>query len=422
MYGCLIPMTDFFKYCQTAAFDKGFLWIVCLLSREADSQSLYENLKKQWNSLNDITGSRFVFMFAGHQDENCDSTLVLNKITYREISSISNPFMHIFNIPHLRPNMPPEEQRKYLAARSKYYDKLPENQTKEISELRDYFQISEKEIPCLIFISLTSNKRIIVPVEGDDLYSYFKKMIINIEDKLKQLNPILSDVVSYREYKRTKLYHQYQKHIQLRAELKEAARNLANIEQKRLIECINQQEYGSFPKDIRRKLDQYVDLGKLLQREGAYHKFEEMISNENQKKEIIDKIAKEIEAQIEENKMSIEGSDKGKSPSAMISGSYQQINIFYDKAVNKAKQNINVYSPEIQALIEKVRENIPMGLSPSEARIVNDKLDTINSELAKSKPKKRLVNNAVNVLLKIKNTAEFGAAVATLVQFIQTMI
>ena len=44
-----IPIVEFLKYCKNGAKNKGYYWIVYILSRASDSKELYISIKKIGN-------------------------------------------------------------------------------------------------------------------------------------------------------------------------------------------------------------------------------------------------------------------------------------------------------------------------------------------------------------------------------------
>ena len=80
------PIVEFFEHSLSAAYNRGFLWVVTLLAREADVEGLYSNLRKSWASLDSITGEYFLFVFAGKEnvteDERFESKVIDSKVRY----------------------------------------------------------------------------------------------------------------------------------------------------------------------------------------------------------------------------------------------------------------------------------------------------------------------------------------------------
>lgn len=79
----------------------------------------------------------------------------------------------------------------------------------------------------------------------------------------------------------------------------------------------------------------------------------------------------------------------------------------------------NISVDEMLSLIKAVRKATPANLSAEDAEIVFDSLSVIETETISHTPKNSFLINAMNALKTIKGTAEFGAALATLIQFVQ---
>lgn len=60
--------------------------------------------------------------------------------------------------------------------------------------------------------------------------------------------------------------------------------------------------------------------------------------------------------------------------------------------------------------------------SDEDKETLESSLEVVNQELASEQPRKGFLKSALNGIKAIKGTAEFGAAVVALVQFVQTMI
>ena len=58
----------------------------------------------------------------------------------------------------------------------------------------------------------------------------------------------------------------------------------------------------------------------------------------------------------------------------------------------------------------------------NEIEQINSNLSIIAEELSKEKPRNKLVKAAIDSLKSVKGTIEFGAAVSTLIQFIQSIL
>ena len=101
-----------------------------------------------------------------------------------------------------------------------------------------------------------------------------------------------------------------------------------------------------------------------------------------------------------------------------------QVNIANDNAVINATNSNDegIDTKEFLVLLEKIRETAKESdLSPSDEESVFNSLEVIEEEVQSKRVRKGFLKTAINGLKVIKGTAEFGAAVAALIQFIQLM-
>ena len=91
-----------------------------------------------------------------------------------------------------------------------------------------------------------------------------------------------------------------------------------------------------------------------------------------------------------------------------------------DNASVYATSQVGANSDELTALIEAVRA-LTDSLSPEDKESVSESLEVIESEVVSGKPRKSMIKTAISCLKAIKGTAELGAAIATLIQFVTTL-
>lgn len=98
-----------------------------------------------------------------------------------------------------------------------------------------------------------------------------------------------------------------------------------------------------------------------------------------------------------------------------------QVVIANDNSTVTATSNVGFDVNELNKLIATVKENAG-ALSEEDQELVFDTLETIETEAIAEKPKKGLLRTAINALKTIKGAAEFGAAVAALIEFIGAIL
>ena len=111
---------------------------------------------------------------------------------------------------------------------------------------------------------------------------------------------------------------------------------------------------------------------------------------------------------------------RGSSTLFSIEGGSHQINVANDNATIHATQNNGVDTSKLAELIKALQEN-SKELSPEDRQSLDTSIEFIQSELTSDKPKKNIITFATKALQAISGSVEFLAAVATLVQFIQTI-
>lgn len=101
-----------------------------------------------------------------------------------------------------------------------------------------------------------------------------------------------------------------------------------------------------------------------------------------------------------------------------------QVIVANDNATVNALNSLNAIDlVELARLTTMLREEaLKSVLTDSEADALNSSLDVIEEELKSDKPRKSFIKTAITGIKAIKGTAEFGAAIAALIQFLQPFI
>lgn len=187
-----IPIIKFFQTCLPAARDNGYKYVMCLLARDRGNiDELYKTLEQEWYALDDITGKDFLFLFGGKQ--NIDDTHSAIAI---DAFQVYNSYLHVMNIdPSLNTNMPDVFNNREKSG--EFSKDLPKNHTRAISEIRNFFGLSDNDIPCFIFVNLHNGAKIVVPFNGNNIYDYFRCLFITIEKQLRELNRLIAKVDIY---------------------------------------------------------------------------------------------------------------------------------------------------------------------------------------------------------------------------------
>jgi len=117
------------------------------------------------------------------------------------------------------------------------------------------------------------------------------------------------------------------------------------------------------------------------------------------------------------------GIDMGLDEKIMYSISIQngQVNIANDNSTITATNTVGIDATQLAELLQAVRITAN-GLSHEEAEILESNLEVIQEEIKTGKPRKSYLVTAVSGLKILKGTAEFAAAVAALIQFVQPLL
>lgn len=254
-----IPIVEFLKFCREGAKNRGFNWVVCVLSRERDCIGLYERIKRDWKSLDSITGKKMLVLFAGNemnQDSLYEEGLNRFCVTDKHKGYIKryNPFATIIgNSSEIKTDL---SSVRYEILK-KHIVNIENNQTDAVSSLRRYFGISEQDIPCLVYSPLYEDKvpvqNIVVPFpEGEvDLYLYFKRLF-NI------ITPLVDELLPYDNKLQERIDNVYN----------ELLSYVRKSQQREIImEYIQNKQYLTIEQPIRGLLSKYIDLCKLYEKE-----------------------------------------------------------------------------------------------------------------------------------------------------------
>lgn len=98
-----------------------------------------------------------------------------------------------------------------------------------------------------------------------------------------------------------------------------------------------------------------------------------------------------------------------------------QVNIANDNASITATNNIGVDLTHLETLLQNVRSTAS-DIDGEDAEILTDSLEVIEEQIKSENPKKSFIKTALAGIKAVKGTAEFAAAVAALIQFIQAVM
>lgn len=142
--------------------------------------------------------------------------------------------------------------------------------------------------------------------------------------------------------------------------------------------------------------------------------YPEMVNGFNNRVSLI--LIRHIEKHLRKKGFDMDIDENGNS--ITITSNNGQVNVATDNATISAVQNNGVDIQQLKKLIDTVLKEAKSGMSNEDTKTVEESLEVIENELAKSEPKKGFLKTVMTGLQAIKGTVEFGAAVAALTQFI----
>ena len=251
-----IPIVDFLKYCKEGAKRNGYSWIVCILCRSRDCRYLYESIECDWQSLDSITGKSMLVLFAGNEvrEDELYYSLDIDKLCitdqYESYIKRYNPFATVIgNSGSIKSDLSSE---RYNILKN-HIRNVERNQTDAINSLREYFGISEQDIPCLVYSPLYEGKlpvrNIVVPFpEGEiDLYAYFKRLF-------NRISPLVDELLVSEDKLENQIENTYKQLVSCASK---------SIQCERIMQCIRDKQYLTCEQPIRALLSRYIDLCKL---------------------------------------------------------------------------------------------------------------------------------------------------------------
>lgn len=202
-----VTLVEFYQSGLRFARDAGYKMVFCLVARHADATGAYDEIIQKWESLDDLTGSAILFLFAGDAiRRNYDSKNFVSQqhegqpIIFNENALMLNSQYNVesrrrgtqdfyahYSVEALRSGT--RKYRSSLNSLGRHQPErpnstaLPLNQSREVSELRNYLGIREADIPCLHVTFLSDDSSVHFPVlEGESIYRVVKALVAKIVD------------------------------------------------------------------------------------------------------------------------------------------------------------------------------------------------------------------------------------------------
>lgn len=190
-----IPIIDYLKLCKNLAAQRGFKWVMVLLARERDAIKSFEDIKKYWDSYDDLTAEHILFIFsiANKKEDYYDKYPALEEKSWVRAYN-SNLMVMNEQVPVITNE--DIYSRKII---QNYRNIALSNHTQNISDLCREYDISESKVPAILLFPLhddtgysIKNAPLLIPLKNDDLYCAIKHW-------LSLLDPYLKDIHIYKD-------------------------------------------------------------------------------------------------------------------------------------------------------------------------------------------------------------------------------
>jgi len=240
-----VSLVEFYQSCLGMAREAGYDFVLSFIAREADAPRAYDDIVRAWQSLDDLTGPRILFLFAGNsirerleseniyreahgqyehgrllfspdvallsssKKESEDSRRSMSRSIYskkpsfnlqklRDHTAERHPMMRQRHSPlgHRHARHRPDRPDRMEIARS---------QTSQIREIRDHLSLRESDVPCLHLTFLDGGEYLNYKLHPEDnVYNILKVIVETIEsneltDLRSELSIISRNLVSVRE-------------------------------------------------------------------------------------------------------------------------------------------------------------------------------------------------------------------------------
>lgn len=116
------------------------------------------------------------------------------------------------------------------------------------------------------------------------------------------------------------------------------------------------------------------------------------------------------------------GYDEDKKFMINVNGGVAQVNVANDNATVHATQSNGIDVSQLESIISDIMKHMPTSLTQEEQEQITDSVEVIRAEIQSASPRKGFIKTALKGFQAINGTAQFGAAIATLVQFVGTIL
>lgn len=179
-----MPIIEYLRLCLKTAEHRGFLWVMVLLARERDIPNGYADIKRYWNSYDDLTGDKILFLLttSNNPDEHTEIILIHEKERYNRIGSsnlliVNNKPLHI-------------SEEDFPANAEDYWirEEALRNTSLHISPILRKYRLSERDIPAILLIPTMEHSSPVIIRGINDVYSSLRSLIIYLEPLLREFD------------------------------------------------------------------------------------------------------------------------------------------------------------------------------------------------------------------------------------------
>ena len=116
------------------------------------------------------------------------------------------------------------------------------------------------------------------------------------------------------------------------------------------------------------------------------------------------------------------GYDEDKKFMINVNGGVAQVNVANNNATVNATQRNGIDVSQLENIISDIMKNIPTDITQEEKEQISDSVEVIRAEVQSASPRKGFIKTALKGLQAINGTAQFGAAIVSLAQFLGTVL
>lgn len=234
-----VSLVEFYQSCLGLARGAGYDFVLSFIAREADAPQAYDDIVRAWQSLDDLTGPRILFLFAGNsarerlESENIyreghgqfeqgrllfspDVALLSSRKVGSGEGSLSRPQSIYskgprFNLQKLRDHTEgrhPMMRGRHSLGEHRYARHRPDrpsrmeiarSQTSQIRELRDHLSLRESDVPCLHLTFLDGSECLHYKIHPEDKIYHILKIIVETIDS-SELKYLKSEIFTNNQY------------------------------------------------------------------------------------------------------------------------------------------------------------------------------------------------------------------------------